>query len=254
MLPLPKNPARRRDAHTAASAPPSSPGSLPPPVRYTMARLGIMAAAAAAAAVAPRAASAARGGGAVINPTPAAVGASDGSWSIISANIGTICTGAAFISNTTGYLPVAANGVGTELLHTKNGGRTWTQAKEEPFALLLLDIAAFGSSVAVVGALTMEFSLNSGACTPRQARGGSWRAGRPPAGPSRPARPAGGSIRRLPAGPLAGAPRAGQPAPVPRGPVVVAITSSGTGSARVNRGAPRQSRGESVLTRRPTGC
>ncbi len=83
-------------------------------------------------------------------------------WHVITPNIGTICTGVDFVSNTTGYLPVDANGVGTEILRTDDGGKTWKQAKAEPFALLLLDITAYKDYVAVVGPLAMEYSLNKG--------------------------------------------------------------------------------------------
>ena len=43
-------------------------------------------------------------------------------------------------------------------LHTQttDGGHSWTPATSEPFGLLLLDIAAYGNNVAVVGALSME--------------------------------------------------------------------------------------------------
>ncbi len=70
----------------------------------------------------------------------------------------------AFVSNTTGYLPLDVNGVGTEIVKTTDGGFTWGPAAPEPFALLLLDIAAFGpTDVAVVGALSMEYSTDGGA-------------------------------------------------------------------------------------------
>jgi hypothetical protein len=52
------------------------------------------------------------------------------------------------------------NGVGTTVLRSENGGDTWKPTKEEPFALLLLDIAANKENVAVVGALSMMYSVN----------------------------------------------------------------------------------------------
>lgn len=91
-----------------------------------------------------------------------AIASSQAQWTIVAPNVGTIATGVAFVNNKTGYLPVAANGVGTEILRSRDGGYTWTAAKEEPFALLLLDVAAFGKNVAVVGALTLEYSVNEG--------------------------------------------------------------------------------------------
>jgi len=83
-------------------------------------------------------------------------------WTIVAPNVGTIATGVAFVNNKTGYLPVAANGVGTNVLRSEDGGYTWKPAKEDPFALLLLDVAAFDKNVAVVGALTLQYSTNGG--------------------------------------------------------------------------------------------
>jgi len=80
--------------------------------------------------------------------------------------LGTICTGAAFVDANTGYVPIAQNGVGTSIQKSTDGGVTWTDDETaEPFSLLLLDIAARKGSngndnVAVVGALSLEFSLD----------------------------------------------------------------------------------------------
>jgi hypothetical protein len=94
-------------------------------------------------------------------------------WDLISSDLGTICTGAAFVDANTGYVPIAQNGVGTSIqkstdggafLHATSGGAilahppslpsppppppplpgvTWTDDETaEPFSLLLLDIAA----------------------------------------------------------------------------------------------------------------
>jgi hypothetical protein len=56
---------------------------------------------------------------------------------------------------------VAANGVGCDILHSADGGVTWAGTTAEPFALLLLDIAATNANVVALGALTLEYSLNN---------------------------------------------------------------------------------------------
>jgi hypothetical protein len=92
----------------------------------------------------------------------AAVAAASADWTILSKDVGTICTGIDFVSASRGYIPVSQNGVGTSILTTTDGGKSWAPASSEPFALLLLDITAYSSFVAVVGALTLEYSWNSG--------------------------------------------------------------------------------------------
>ena len=65
-------------------------------------------------------------------------------------------------------LPVAQNGVGTAVLKSTDAGLTWSNDETaEPFALLLLDIAASAGAgkggadnVAVVGALSMQYSVD----------------------------------------------------------------------------------------------
>jgi photosystem II stability/assembly factor-like uncharacterized protein len=81
-------------------------------------------------------------------------------WSIVSPNVATICTGISCTSDKICYIPVAANGVGTNILHSSDGGDTWTPTVEEPFALLLLDIAAENLNVVALGALTLEYSTD----------------------------------------------------------------------------------------------
>ena len=54
------------------------------------------------------------------------------------------------------------NGQGVSIQKSTDGGITWNDDETgAPFALLLLDIAAHGSNIAVVGALSLEYSLNS---------------------------------------------------------------------------------------------
>jgi hypothetical protein len=83
------------------------------------------------------------------------------------AAVGTISTGSAFVNGNVGYLPIAANGVGTTILTTGDGGKTWTNnVTSEPTALLLLDIAAHRDvsgkdNVAVIGTLSLEYSRDS---------------------------------------------------------------------------------------------
>lgn len=83
-------------------------------------------------------------------------------WSIIASDVGTIATGVAFTDANTGYLPVSQNGAGTSVQKSTDGGKTWNEVATEPFALLLLDVAAFGNSVAVIGALSLQYSINGG--------------------------------------------------------------------------------------------
>jgi photosystem II stability/assembly factor-like uncharacterized protein len=92
----------------------------------------------------------------------------DAQWTLRAANLGTISTGSAFVDGKVGYLPVAANGVGTTILTTGDGGKTWTNnVTAGPTALLLLDIAAHRDlvsgkdNVAVIGALSLEYSKDS---------------------------------------------------------------------------------------------
>ena len=59
------------------------------------------------------------------------------------------------------YIPVAANGVGCDILHSADGGVTWAGTTTEPFALLLLDIAATNANVVALGALSLEYSLDN---------------------------------------------------------------------------------------------
>jgi hypothetical protein len=100
--------------------------------------------------------------GALAATMATAAAQSAGNWTIIAPSVGTIATGISFNNATHGYLPVAANGVGCEIFHTKNAGKKWEKAQAEPFALLLLDIASYGSAVNVIGALTIEYSINNG--------------------------------------------------------------------------------------------
>lgn len=88
----------------------------------------------------------------------AALAAAEDPWTIVSPNLATIVTGIACTSNKTCYVPVDENGVGANVLRSADGGETWKPAREEPFALLLLDIAAIKDNVAVVGALTLMYS------------------------------------------------------------------------------------------------
>ena len=81
-------------------------------------------------------------------------------WTVISPNVATICTGISCTDQTHCYIPVAANGVGCDILHSADGGVTWAGTQEEPFALLLLDIAATGQNIVALGALTLEYSLD----------------------------------------------------------------------------------------------
>ena len=87
-------------------------------------------------------------------------------WVTRASDVGTISTGVAFVSGTTGYLPVAQNGVGTSIQKSTDGGLTWNDDETaEPFSLLLLDIAAIAGvggndNVAVVGALSLEYSVD----------------------------------------------------------------------------------------------
>ena len=95
-----------------------------------------------------------------------AVGSVAGQWTTAASDIGTIAAGCAFTDKDTGYLPVAVNGVGTQILKSVDGGFTWNDDETAaPFSLLLLDIAAHkgaagNDNVAVVGALTFEYSTD----------------------------------------------------------------------------------------------
>lgn len=86
-----------------------------------------------------------------------------GAWQVVASNVATICTGIACTDGTHCYVPVAQNGVGCDILHSSDGGVTWAGTQSEPFALLLLDIAAQGSNVVALGALTLEYSLDKAA-------------------------------------------------------------------------------------------
>jgi hypothetical protein len=94
------------------------------------------------------------------------LGCASAQWTMRSLDVGTIATGVAFVSNDVGYLPVAINGVGTQIQKTVDGGFTWNDDETaEPFSLLLLDIAAQkgangNDNVVVVGALTLEYSVD----------------------------------------------------------------------------------------------
>ena len=83
-------------------------------------------------------------------------------WTIISPNVATVITGIDCTSNKTCYIPADVNGVGTQVLRSEDGGVTWRQSHSEPFALLLLDISANGKNVAVMGALSLMYSEDSG--------------------------------------------------------------------------------------------
>lgn len=55
-----------------------------------------------------------------------------------------------------GYIPIDANGVGTSIQKSTDGGVTWSDDETSaPFSLLLLDIAANNNNVAVIGALSL---------------------------------------------------------------------------------------------------
>lgn len=83
-------------------------------------------------------------------------------WTIISPNVATVITGIACTTNKTCYIPADVNGVGTQVLRSEDGGVNWKQSHSEPFALLLLDISASGKNVAVMGALSLMYSEDSG--------------------------------------------------------------------------------------------
>ena len=93
-------------------------------------------------------------------PLALVAAAAETPWTIVSPNLATIATGIACTSNKTCYVPVDENGVGANVLRSSDGAETWKPAREEPFALLLLDIAAIKENVAVVGALTLMYSEN----------------------------------------------------------------------------------------------
>lgn len=64
--------------------------------------------------------------------------------------------GVAFVDANVGYIPIDANGVGTSIQKSTDGGVTWTDDETSaPFSLLLLDIAANNNNVAVIGALSL---------------------------------------------------------------------------------------------------
>jgi len=79
----------------------------------------------------------------------------------------------AFVDANTGYIPIDENGVGTSIQKSTDGGVTWSDDEtSEPFALLLLDIAANNNNVAVIGAL----SLVSGRINEGKISGAAWMA------------------------------------------------------------------------------
>lgn len=73
-----------------------------------------------------------------------------------------VSTGITCTSNMTCYAPVGANGVGSNVLTSHDAGNTWTPAQTDPFALLLLDVAAINDNVVVIGALESQYSLDGG--------------------------------------------------------------------------------------------
>lgn len=93
----------------------------------------------------------------------AAASAAAADWQVVAPNVATIATGIACTDKTHCYIPVDINGVGCDILHSSDGGVTWDGTQSEPFALLLLDIAATGSNVVALGALTLEYSLDRAA-------------------------------------------------------------------------------------------
>jgi len=86
--------------------------------------------------------------------------AADVPWTIVAPNVATIITGIACTSNRTCYAPADENGVGATVLRSSNGGDTWRPTREEPFSLLLLDVAAIKENVAIVGALQLLYSVD----------------------------------------------------------------------------------------------
>ena len=50
-----------------------------------------------------------------------------------------------------------------QILTTSDAGHTWDANSTEPFALLLLDISAYGRNIGVIGALSMMYSNDAGA-------------------------------------------------------------------------------------------
>jgi len=80
------------------------------------------------------------------------------SWNVTNWNFATIAFGCAFTSETDGLAPISNNGQGSFILQTTDGGNSWNAVPNNVTALLLMGVAADGTTAVVGDMFGIEYS------------------------------------------------------------------------------------------------